>query len=162
MPMVIEGVLSVEEMLLNLDTQGARRVVKELYKQALKTRDLARKFAPCEYGNLEQAIKVRPDELLKVKRDALGRFARQEIEVYIDNDYPAPQRHRKSGVVTVGDYAYHIHEHLWPYGNWKLGRESRSKQDGQAELVGGGFLERAAQEIENQIEGALLDILRDL
>jgi len=157
MPMVVNGVLSVQEMLLNLDHEGARRVVRELYKQALKTRDLARKFAPVDEGNLEEAIKVHPDEL-GVKRDAFGRFARTEVEVYIDMDMPIDGRDGK----TVGDYAYIQHEWLTPYGPWKLGEKSVRKQNGQSEQVGGGFLERAAQAIEDEIEDALLDILNDL
>lgn len=157
MTMVVQGLLSVEEMLINLDREGARRVVRELYQQAIKARDLARKFAPTDDGNLEEAIKVRPDEL-GIKRDVYGRFARTEVEVYIDMDMPIDGRDGK----TVGDYAYIQHEWLTPYGPWKLGQKSLAKQASQSEQVGGGFLERAAQEIEYELEGALLDILRDL
>lgn len=153
----VEGIISVEQMLLNLDTTGRKRVLKKLYAQALAVRDLARKFAPREFGNLEEAIKVRPDEL-GVARDAMGRFTRQEIEVYVDADMPVPERPGK----TVGDYAYEIHEHLYPYGYWNLGEDSVAKQAGQSEMVGGGYLERAAEEIEDHIDEVLLDILRDL
>jgi len=153
----VEGVISTGQMLLNLDTTGRKRVLKALYAQALKVRDLARKFAPVDEGNLEKAIKVRPEQLGPV-RDELGRFMRQEIEVYVDAEMEVPERPGK----TVGDYAYEIHEHLYPYGPWNLGPKSQDKQAGQSEMVGGGYLERAAEQIEFHIDNVLLDILRDL
>ena len=153
----IEGEISVQQMLLRLDAEGSRRVVWRLYQHALKVRDLARKFAPVDLGNLEEAIKVRPERFVAA-RDAFGRFARQEIEVYVDESMPVPHGKNK----TVGDYAYEIHEHLYPYGSWKLGKNSQAKQATQNEVVGGGFLERAAEEIEAQLDEVLLDIFRDL
>ena len=153
----INGTLGVKNMLLRLDTTAKRRVLRELYAQAYRTRDLARKYAPRDVGNLEEAIKVRPEQQGTL-RDVGGRFARQEIEVYIDMDMPVPERQGK----TIGDYAYEIHEHLAPYGLWQLGDNSMAKQQGQSEQVGGGFLERAALQIEGQLDKVLLDILRDL
>lgn len=158
MTLVVEGILGVEQMLLNLDTQGRKRVVKSLYAQALKLRDLARKFAPVDDGNLEKAILIHPERLEGAIRDERGRFARQEIEVYIDMEMPVPERPGK----TVGDYAYVVHEHVTPYGPKNLGPLSELKQAGQSEIVGGGFLERAAEEIEEQLDDVLLDILHDL
>ena len=153
----VSGTIGVGQMLLRLDTTAKRRVLRELYAQAYRTRDLARRFAPHDLGNLEEAIKVRPEQQGPL-RDGAGRFARQEIEVYIDMEMSVPERPGK----TIGDYAYEIHEHLYPYGPWQLGQRSIAKQQGQSELVGGGFLERAAEEIEGQLDKVLLDILRDL
>lgn len=157
MTLKVEGVVAVEQMLLNIDREGGRRLVNELYKHAIRTRDLARKFAPIDDGNLEQAIKVSPEQVGPL-RDARGRFMRTEVEVYIDLDMPIEQRPGK----TIGDYAYLQHEHLTPYGPWQLGERSRAKQAGQYERVGGGFLERAAEQLEAEFEGAMLDVLRDL
>jgi hypothetical protein len=153
----VNGTIGVSNMLLRLDTTAKRRVLRELYAQAYRTRDLARKFAPRDVDNLEEAIKVRPEQQGPM-RDEAGRFARQEIEVYIDMEMPVPERQGK----TIGDYAYEIHEHLFPYGPWQLGENSVAKQQGQSEQVGGGFLERAAEQIERQLDKVLLDILRDL
>lgn len=159
MGLQIEGLVSVEQMILNLDTTGRKRVVKGLYVQAIKLRDLARKFAPEDRGNLEKAINVFPAELEGAIRDERGRFARQEIEVVIDMDMPIEERPGK----TVGDYAYEMHEHMEPYGNfYNLGPKSLAKQDREGVVVGGGFLERAAEEIEAQMDDVLLDILREL
>jgi len=69
-----------------------------------------------------------------------------------------PERRGKK----VGDYAYFIHEHLTPAGSWQLGEESEAKQSGQQEQVGGGFMDRAAEEVERTLNQAMLDIFADL
>jgi hypothetical protein len=157
MPTKVQGVINTEEMLLRLDTTVKKRVVKVLVKRAEMIRDTARKMAPVDEGNLEEAIKLRGDAIGRT-RDEFGRFQRTEVDVYVDMDQPVPDRPGK----TVGDYAYEMHEHLTPMGPLQLGPGSQAKQDGQSEQVGGGFLERAADEVVGAgMEAELMDILRD-
>lgn len=154
MPVTVSGLMSVEDMFLRMDTTAKKRVKAKLIQKAYQLRDLARKMAPRDHGNLEEAIKVRGEG---IARDEGGRFARVEVEVYIDFDMDVPQRKGKK----VGDYAYFIHEHQTPYGSWKLGAESQAKQAGQQERVGGGFMIRAAEQIDATLNEAMLDILAD-
>lgn len=160
MPLKVSGIIDTEQMLINIDTTAKKRVRAALIRRALSIRDRARKYAPRDVGaaggDLEKAIKVRGDGARE--RDDLGRFTRVEVEVYIDMDQAIPLRPGK----VVGDYAYIMHEHLTPYGLLQLGPQSRAKQAGQREQVGGGFLERAAADEDSAIEAELLDILRDL
>jgi hypothetical protein len=154
----VSGIINTEEMLLRLDSTAKRRVVKVLVKRAEQIRDLARKMAPVDEGNLEEAIKLRGDAVGRT-RDEFGRFQRTEVDVYIDMDAPVPERPGH----TVGDYAYEMHEHLTPMGPMQLGPASVAKQEGQQEQVGGGFLERAAEEVVAAgMEEELMDILRDI
>ena len=157
MGLEVTGVRSVEEMLISLDSKGKKRVVSALYKAAQDTMRLARAMAPVDEGNLEKAIKISPTELGRI-RDEYGRFARTEIEVYIDMNMPIPERPGK----TVGDYAYEIHEQLTPYGFMQLGPKSQSKQARSGIEVGGGFLDRAAAEIEKGLDQRLRNVLDEL
>lgn len=159
MGLTATGVRNVSEMLINLDSKGRRRVVSALYKAAQDTLRLARAMAPVDEANLEKAIKLRPEGGVQRMRDEYGRFARTEIEVYIDMDMPALERPGK----TVGDYAYEIHEHLTPYGFMQLGEKSQRKQSRNNGIeVGGGFLDRAAAEIEKGLDQRLLVVLDEL
>lgn len=155
----VTGVRNVSEMLINLDTNGKKRVVSALYKAGKDTQRLARAMAPVDEGNLEQAIKLRPEGGTAQLRDEYGRFAKTEIEVYIDVNMPVPGRPGK----TVGDYAYEIHEHLTPYGFMQLGPKSQRKQARNGGIeVGGGFLDRAAAEIEQGLDARLLAVLDEM
>lgn len=154
MPVTVAGLVSVEEMFMRMDTTARRRIKHKLVQKAYQLRDIARKMAPRDHGNLEEAIQVRGDE---AARDDLGRFKRVEVEIYIDFNMDVPERPGKK----VGDYAYFIHEHLTPAGTWQLGEESMAKQAGQAERVGGGFMTRAAEQVDATLDQALLDIFAD-
>lgn len=157
MPIKVTGIVDTENMLLNIDTTAKKRVRAALIKRAYGIRDLARKMAPVDTHGLEKGIKVRGD--VAGARDQLGRFTRVEVEVYIDMEAPVADRPGKK----LGDYAYEMHEHLTPYGRYKLGEKSRAKQSAQPDiLVGGGFLERAAEFFDADLESELLDIVRDL
>jgi hypothetical protein len=153
----VSGIIDTQTMLLNVDTTAKKRVRSMLIRRAYNIQDMARKMAPIDTGDLEKAIKVIGDG--PASRDTLGRFTRVEIEVYIDMEAPVEGRPGKK----MGDYAYEMHEHLTPYGRLQLGEKSRAKQAGSAGvMVGGGFLERAAEMFEKAIDKELLDIVRDL
>lgn len=157
MPLKVTGIIDTQTMLLNVDTTAKKRVRAMLIRRAYNIRDMARKMAPVDTEGLEKGIKIAGDT--SGARDALGRFARIEVEVYIDMDAPVADRPGKK----LGDYAYEMHEHLTPYGRLQLGEKSRAKQSSSSGvMVGGGFLERAAEMFEKAIDEELLDIVRDL
>jgi CO dehydrogenase/acetyl-CoA synthase gamma subunit (corrinoid Fe-S protein) len=155
MAVTVEGIVDTQEIFLRLDMNGKRRVKQSLIEKAYEIRDLARKMAPRDEGFLEDAIKVRGDEAMA--RDELGRFARVEVEVYIDMDMDVERNDGR--VVKIGDYAYFIHEHLTPAGSWQLGEESQAKQAGQQEVVGGAFMDRAVDAMDKKIDQALAEIV---
>ncbi|MDR9847019.1 HK97 gp10 family phage protein [Herbaspirillum huttiense] len=152
----VTGIGEVSDLIRQLETTTRRRAVKKLHEKGVEMRDLARKMAPIDDGNLEKAIKVRPETLGDRARDEMGRFVRTEIEVYVDVDMPVPDRPGK----VVGDYAFEIHEHLTPAGPMQLGPRSEEKNQNNGGVeVGGGFLDRAAAEIEKGLEAAFNEIL---
>lgn len=151
----VTGLKEAGQMILQLDTITRRRVVRELFRKAGQIQQLAIKMAPRDYGGLEQAIKVRPESLGR-ERNELGQFARTEVEVYIDMDAQGQDPVR--GDVKVGDYAYEVHEYVTPSGSLQLGPQSVQKQGGQAEVVGGGFMDRAVAEVDKEIDAALREI----
>lgn len=160
MSVKIEGIIDAETMLLNLDSTTKRRVKSVLIKEARKVQKMAIKMAPVDHGGLEEAIKISGDEV-GVQRDELGRFARVEIEVYVDMD--APGKDPKRGNVRVGDYAYEIHEHLEPLGSMKRGPKSNQKNNSNGGVeVGGGFMTRAAEVIDESIEQEIMNMLSDI
>lgn len=152
----VTGIGDVSDMIMRLEATTRRRAVKKLQEKGVEMRDLARKMAPVDDGNLEQAIKMRPETIGERPRDELGRFARTEIEVYVDVDMPIPDRPGK----VVGDYAFEIHEHLTPAGPLQLGPRSEEKNQNNGGVeVGGGYLDRAAAEIEKGLDAAFNEIL---
>lgn len=153
----VTGMIETELMLAEVGTTAKRRVTSKLYDKALEIAELAKKMAPLDDANLEKAIKVFPEQKPGRTRNALGQFVRTEIFVYVDTSMPVPGRAGK----TVGDYAYTMHEHLTPFGPYKLGPLSQEKQSGQRELVGGKYLERAMNQLADSVlaevsEGVLL------
>lgn len=157
MAVKITGVLAVEEMIFRIETTARKRVTKVIVKKAEQIRDLAKKMAPVDFGGLEESIKVRQEG---GGRDELGRFAAVNVDVYIDMDAPGGDPKRPE--VVVGDYAYEVHEHLEPAGAKRLGDKSMLKQATQTEIVGGGFMDRAADQIERDIDIALIESFEDL
>lgn len=156
MGLKVENLLGVEEMLLLVETDTKRRVVKSLFKAGRKIQQMAIKMAPIDHGNLEKAIKMLPAESGGRERDELGRFTKTEIQIFVDMGMPIPERPGK----TIGDYAYEVHEHLTPRGNWNLGDKSNQKQLGSPDvIVGGGYMDRAADLVasDNDIEKEFLN-----
>ena len=144
MGITVTGLDELKFILEKLGKSAPSNTLAAMKKEALKIQSLAVKMAPVDDGDLEKAIKVSTEG---GGRDGLGRFASKSVTIYVDSDMPDTSRPGKS----VGDYAYEMHEHLTPFGSLKLGPKSVSKQSGQSELVGGGYLERAADEVEEGI-----------
>lgn len=157
----VQGLLGAEDMLLQVESTGRKRVVRKLIREGEKIMHVARKMAPRDFGNLEHAIKMTPDPETYTgrERDDGGRFTRTEVTVYVDMDAPVPERPGK----TVGDYAYEAHEHITPMGPKNLGDHSVEKQLMTPDVeVGGGFMERAANLVEEGIDEALQEALGEL
>lgn len=129
-----------------------KNAMKALEKSGEQIAETASAFAPRDTGALESAFRV---ARVGQDRDALGRFQRASVTVYVD-----PYAENPDSGELVTRYSEIMHEELTPYGDMKLGKGSIAK-GGQ---VGGGFLERAIEahidEIEetaaNQVKGALL------
>lgn len=147
-------VIGLEEMEVLIRQSGEkaqRGVSAQMKREAEKIRDLARKFAPIDHGNLEEAIDMAEVES---ERGESGRFGRKSYSVFVDMFYPSHDGR------SVGDYAYVMHEHLMPYGPYKLGEHSRAKQAGQIEMVGGMYLERAVDEVSRDMMTRLANVAR--
>lgn len=164
----IQGMLDVQGMLMRMDTTTKKRVVLKLIQKGKELKELAIRMAPVDEGNLEHAIKMTPEEgghgSTRLRSDGSdgkrkGTFLRTEVEVYVDMDMRLPNRPKN----TVGDYAYEIHEHLSPMGHKNLGEKSILKQlASPGVLVGGGFMTRAADQIELGLDAALREALDGL
>lgn len=153
----VVGMLAADEMVATLDVTTKKRIVKKLIVAGHQLMLLARKMAPRDEGNLEEAIQMNPDpDKPGRERDDLGRFARTEVEVYVDMEAPVPERPGK----VVGDYAYEVHEHVTPMGEKNLGEKSIEKQLVTPEVeVGGGYMTRAADMVEAGLDALLIEAL---
>jgi hypothetical protein len=123
--------------------ETVRRAVRErIKKEGPSIARLARKMAPVETGDLEDAIR----SVQSYDGDHNGRLM-AEVGVMDYGD--------------VGDYAVEMHEGLQPFGDgtYNLGPDSAAKQIGQTEIVGGKFLERALEERSAQF---LPEIIADI
>lgn len=137
----IRGVKELLLSLQNTEDKATKAGFDALKEEAEKVQDFAKRGAPREYGPLEESITL---EVVDGGRNAQGRFTRRQIVVFVDENYPAPER--PGGVVGV--YAVRMHE-----GEYGLGLESLQKQMADPEVeVGPKFLERAADRVANEVE----------
>jgi len=160
--MGVEVIGTHGELFLTLESTAKKAVVRQMVDAGAKIQDLAVKMAPRDHGLLEEAIKMVPDRDIQQPRSATGQFGsygKVEVAVYVDTDMPVPDRPGK----TVGDYAYEVNEHMYPVGFMMPGPESQAKQSGQPELVGGAFLERAAEQVmEKEMDEMLMVALGEI
>lgn len=151
MPLEIVGLDTLENLIRQTGGRAQDGIARQMKKEALKIQELAKKFAPVDYGNLEDAIEVDEEG---GGRDDMGRFVRKSYRVFVDMNHPAAHGQE------VGDYAYFIHEHMTPYGPVPLGPHSLEKQAGQAEMVGGLYMDRAVDEVMKGMMSRLVDVAR--
>jgi hypothetical protein len=151
--MQLEGADELSILIRNAGIKAEKGVFEQMRREAVKIQELARKFAPIDHGPLEDSIKVSTEG---GGRDDMGRFVRKALSVYIDPDDEAHDGR------NVGQYAYVMHELLLPFGagGFKLGKKSQQKQMGQSEIVGGRFLERAAEEVSRGLMNRLIEVAR--
>lgn len=135
MGLKIKGLDNIGFMLKNLHKKTTRSALVEMKNGAADIMELAKKQAPFEEGNLEEAIKQ--------IEDLSGVNGRKRISVYVDEAETISGRPGK----TVGDYAAQMHE-----GSYRLGRGSEDKSAANGERVGSKFLERAADDLGPDIK----------
>ena len=136
------------ELSARIETAGdkaVRNAIRGLQSAAEDIAETASAMAPRDTGALEGAIRV---TRAAQGRDALGRFTRAGVTVYID---PLAMNPDTDEYVT--DYASIMHWELTPYGELQLGEKSKQK-GGE---VGGGFIERALEEHIDDIEETVAD-----
>lgn len=126
-------------------------------------KNTAREMAPVDYGDLEEAIKIKNIQ----GRDKLGRWSNNiSYDIYVDGSMicedprDQPGRDNRKHPKKVGEYAGLVHEQVTPAGPMQLGPESKKKNQRNGGLVGGGYMVRALdllrdtvkQELANDIE----------
>lgn len=150
MGMFMEGDAVLVARLQNIAERLPARAATRLKKAAIEIRDIARRMAPRDMGNLEDAIKVDQLDGTGERSEETGKFQRKEFVVFVDESHPAEGR--KAGTL-VGQYAVFMHE-----GDYRLGLESLQKQmaDGEFE-VGPKFLERAVEHVEKDLMKEMIE-----
>jgi hypothetical protein len=151
MSIEVTGIDTLEYLIQQAGARAQKGVADQMKKEAIAIRDLARKFAPLDHGNLEAAINVSENS---GGRNEYGQFMRKSYTVFVDMTHSAPNNK------TVGDYAYIMHEHLAPYGPYNLGPLSQAKQSRQSEMVGGLYMDRAVDQVMKGMIGRLSDVAR--
>lgn len=121
--------------MLDADVKRASSaMVVELKKGAEDIKTLSQRMAPHKHGALERAHDVEIDE------------SDLSAIVFVDKDAPGEDGR------PVGRYADMMHEGLYPGSRFKLGPGSIAKQAANPGiLIGGKFLERAAEELAPEI-----------
>jgi hypothetical protein len=142
--MIEMKVTGIKETILKLRNIGDLVDInarKTMHRAADRIVELAKKMAPVDEGNLEESITA------KVTYE--GPKRRLAIDVYMKPEVNG---------VNVEAYATRMHE-----GSYKLGPKSQIKQAGQSEVVGPGFLTRAAepeaQKFAERMLGAIKEVI---
>ncbi len=130
----ITGVSELLTRFNNISRVSTAETSKALKKSATEVQKLARKYAPLDRGNLEDAIQV-------ISGNKIGR-AFAEYYVGVNESHPVPERPDK----TVGDYALEMHE-----GEYDLGFRSQEKARKLGVEVGPKYLERALDDLKKPI-----------
>ena len=144
MGLKLTGVEALQVNLINtaeLSSAGGREGLKVGAKMI---RDLARLYAPVinEDHGLERAIKTDQDLNGEWNKDSRGRI---QPFVKVDPDEPSVVKGKEC---KVGAYADYIHEGIaWS----ELGDDSKKKQNNTGVEVGKKFLERAMDDLEDDI-----------
>ena len=114
----VDGVEELMVLLRRAGQKAAKGALDQMRKEAAEIQQLARQMAPVDEGDLEKAIVTRE---VGGGRDESGRFASKSIIIEVNGDAPAGLD-KEGRPRTVGQYAYIMHEHLTPYGVFKLGK----------------------------------------
>jgi hypothetical protein len=144
----VRGELLLRKKLMNTGTAINKAAADALRAGARRIRDRARDYAPVEYGNLEDSIKLQEENR--------SQNTWNEI-VYIDRTTPAPER--GEGAI-VGDYAVYAHEGIvsgTKGGGIGQGPASIAKAQRLGVEVGPKFLERAFNENVARIRQEVID-----
>lgn len=138
-------------LIVSIEQIGKKAVdhaIRRMGSEAEKIRDLAIEYAPVEHGGLEEAIIV--DE------DRSGINGRKVFYVLVDETAPELDEDGSPTGRSVGQYAEYMHEGT----DYKLGKRSQEKN--ASGKVGPKFLERAADEREDEVEQSVYNAVREL
>lgn len=139
MGLKISGSHALKRKLENYKKRSNEKAREALKNGGRMIRDVAREMAPVDEHNLEKAIKS------QVVRNS-GINGRNTVDVFVDEDMPGSHGHG----VSVGDYALIMHEGRGI--RWhELGDNSKEKDASSMYRVGEKFLERAADEMEEEV-----------
>ena len=134
MGLEVRGISAVSSMLSNQHKKTNPRALDAMRGGAKEILELAKKQAPVDEGNLEDA--------LELQEDRFGLNTRTRITIFVNESKALPHRPDK----TVGDYATRMHD-----GQYNLGKDSLAKQRANGQVVGPKYLERAVQKLEKEI-----------
>ncbi|QIG69079.1 putative tail component protein [Rhizobium phage RHph_N1_15] len=140
--MIDMKVTGVKETVLRLRNIGQRvheNARKTMHAAADRIVETAKKMAPVDEHNLEEAI------VKRVGYEGTRRRLAIDIEIL-----PVVNG------VRVEDYATYMHE-----GNYKLGPKSQVKNDTQSETVGRGFLTRAGELEEDKLNARMVSVINE-
>jgi hypothetical protein len=127
---------------LPLHSQYATATARDqMAQEVVKLAELARKMAPVDKYDLEQAI------LTEANGGDIGR--RTQFYVFVADELNG---------VNIRDYVVAMHEQFGAA--YQLGPASLAKQAGQPEIVGGKFLERAFEERKEPLVKAIGDAVK--
>lgn len=144
MGMKVFGVNTVATRLENQHKKTNPKALAAMREGAKEIADLAKKQAPVDQHNLENAIIT--------QEDRLGFNNRVRISIFVDEGRGVAGRPGKK----IGDYARRMHE-----GVYKLGDKSRAKQDSNPSVrVGRKFLTRAIDELEKKIIKSVMQAVK--
>ena len=147
MGVVIKGSEELAKTLSLLGGDVAMAGRYALRRGAILMAETAQKYAPLEYGPLEESIKVAKEEHLGVNS--------WQNKVFVDVATPAPRRKRKGRAVVVGDYATYAENNI-PRGIG-TGEESRAKAARLGVKVGPRFMSRAFRDTRPKIKADIED-----
>lgn len=137
----VTGVKTLQYKLRRLDDEVNRDLTNTFNKGATEIRDLARKYAPRDLANLEEAIKTEKSP------------SKKRIDVYVDTKLPVPERPGH----FVGEYARRMHE-----GYYDLGKRSLAKQSRLKVKVGRKYLERALKDLRAPLIKKMENLVRKI
>ncbi|WP_276122562.1 HK97 gp10 family phage protein [Pararhizobium qamdonense] len=137
--MKVTGIKANILRLRNIEKRVHENARKTMHASADRIVQTAKKMAPVDEHNLEEAIAK------KVGYE--GSRRRLAIDIVIEPTVNG---------VRVEDYATFMHE-----GDYKLGEKSQAKNDSQDETVGPGFLTRAAEPEEEKLKARLVGVIRE-
>jgi hypothetical protein len=146
MGVTLLGLQELTASLRNVADMSSRGVRDALEHGAEDIQKLARLYAPVDEGNLEDSIKI------DGTRDVSSQPGRKMFMVYVDLSHPA------EGGRSVGEYAERMHET-----SYNLGPKSAAKEDAIGMMVGPKYLERAVEDLEDEInQKATLGLLKGI
>lgn len=137
MGLIVKGLQAVQARISRTETKVMDGSLRALRAMADLVVAEARRNAPVDTGDLENAIVAIEER----ERTSLGQFG--QISIRVGVDVTKLQLHLHKGF----DYSIPMHEDP----NYNLGPRSEAKQNAQGNVVGYKYLERALKDNEAEI-----------